>query len=53
MAKIELGYIEIDGLLYPDIETGMENIESDLGKYGILRLGIYMSTSEKRTVNYF
>lgn len=38
MAKIELDYIEIDGLLYPNIETGMENIEADLGKYGILRL---------------
>ncbi|MDD2972298.1 MAG: TnpV protein [Lachnospiraceae bacterium] len=38
MAKIELGYTEIDGLLYPNIETGMEHIEGDLGKYGILRL---------------
>lgn len=38
MAKIELDYIEIDGLLYPNIETGMEHIETDLGKYGILRL---------------
>lgn len=38
MAKIELGYIEVNGLLYPNIETGMENIENDLGKYGILRL---------------
>ncbi len=38
MAKIELDYIEIDGLLYPNIETGMEHIEGDLGKYGILRL---------------
>lgn len=38
MAKIELDYIEIDGLLYPNIETSMEHIEADLGKYGILRL---------------
>lgn len=38
MANIELDYIEIDGLLYPNIETGMENIWADLGKYGILRL---------------
>ena len=38
MAKIELDYIEIDGLLYPNIETGMEHSEGDLGKYGILRL---------------
>lgn len=38
MAKIELDYIEYDGLLYPCIEIGMENIESDLGKYGNLRL---------------
>lgn len=38
MAKIELDYIEIDGLLYQNIETGMESIENDLGKYGILRL---------------
>lgn len=35
---IELEYVEIDGLLYPNIETGMENIENDLGKYGMLRL---------------
>lgn len=34
----DLEYIEIDGLLYPNIETGMENIENDLSKYGILRL---------------
>lgn len=38
MAKIKLDYIEIDGLCYPNIETGMESIENDLGKYGILRL---------------
>lgn len=35
---IELEYTEIDGLLYPNIETGIESIENDLGKYGILRL---------------
>lgn len=35
---IDLEYIEIDGLLYPNIETGMENIENDLSKYGLLRL---------------
>lgn len=32
MAKIELGYTEIDVLLYPNIETGMEHIEGDLCK---------------------
>ena len=36
MAKIELDYIEVDGLLYPSIETGMENIESDLGSHEIV-----------------
>ena len=35
---IDLEYTEIDGLLYPKIETGMEHIEGDLGKYGVLRL---------------
>lgn len=35
---IALEYVEIDGLLYPNIETGLEYIENDLGKYGILRL---------------
>lgn len=35
---IDLEYTEIDGFLYPNIETGMENIENDLSKYGILRL---------------
>lgn len=35
---IDLEYTEIDGLLYPNIETGMENIENDLSKYGLLRL---------------
>ena len=35
---IDLEYTEIDSLLYPKIETGMEHIEDDLGKYGILRL---------------
>lgn len=38
MAKIELNYIEKDGLLYPNIETGTEHLERELGKYGILRL---------------
>lgn len=37
MAKIEISYTEINGLLYPNIETGLENIESSLNKYGILR----------------
>ncbi|MEG1930068.1 MAG: TnpV protein [Anaerovorax sp.] len=35
---LELEYTEIDGLLYPNIETGVEDIENDLSKYGILRL---------------
>lgn len=35
---IDLDYIEIDGLLYPNIKTGMEELENDLTKYGILRL---------------
>lgn len=38
MAKIELNYFEKDGLLYPFVETGMEHLESELGKYGILCL---------------
>lgn len=38
MSILDLEYIEIDGLLYPNIETGMESIESFLGKYGILQL---------------
>lgn len=38
MNLIDLEYVEIDGLLYPNLETGMENIENDLSKYGILRL---------------
>lgn len=38
MAKIELNYIEKDGLLYPSIETGAEHLENELSKYGILRL---------------
>lgn len=35
---IDLEYVEIDGLLYPKIETGMEELEAKLSKYGILRL---------------
>ncbi|MCC0764193.1 TnpV protein [Clostridioides sp. ES-S-0006-03] len=35
---IDLEYIGINGLLYPNIETGMENIENDLSKYGLFRL---------------
>lgn len=35
---IDLEYIEIDGFLYPNIETGMENLESTLSKQGILHL---------------
>jgi len=35
---IELDYIEIDGLLYPNIALGDEELYSDLGKYGNLRL---------------
>lgn len=38
MALLDLEYVEIDGLLYPNIETGREDIESALSKYGILRL---------------
>lgn len=35
---LNLEYVEINGLLYPNIETGMENLESDLSRYGILRV---------------
>lgn len=35
---IEITYTEIDGLLYPNIETGLENIEASLNKYGLQRL---------------
>lgn len=35
---IELEYIEIDGLLYPNIALDDEEIYSNLGKYGNLRL---------------
>lgn len=51
MAKIEFEYTEIDGLLYPIIETGMEHLESKLGKYGILRLQYFMNTNTMCTVN--
>ncbi|MEG0273061.1 MAG: TnpV protein [Hydrogenoanaerobacterium sp.] len=34
----ELEYVEIDGLLYPKLETGLEEMENELTKYGILRL---------------
>lgn len=35
---IELDYIEIDGLLYPNIALDDEALYSGLGKYGNLRL---------------
>lgn len=35
---IELDYIEIGGLLYPNIALDDEELYSDLGKYGNLRL---------------
>jgi hypothetical protein len=35
---IELDYIEKDGLLYPNIALDDEELYSDLGKYGNLRL---------------
>lgn len=35
---IELDYIEIDGLLYPNIALDDEELYSDLDKYGNLRL---------------
>ncbi|WP_101908562.1 TnpV protein [Marasmitruncus massiliensis] len=35
---IELDYIEIDGLLYPNIALDDEGLYSHLGKYGNLRL---------------
>lgn len=38
MAKIELTYTEIDGLLYPNIEIEGREILDNLGKYGTLRL---------------
>lgn len=38
MAILDLDYIEKDGLLYPNIETGCEGLNSALGKYGEMRL---------------
>ena len=38
MAKFELEYTEIDGLLYPNIEIDGKAEFDDLGKYGRLRL---------------
>lgn len=38
MAKIGLDYIEIDGLLYPNLEVDNKELLADLGKYGRLRL---------------
>lgn len=35
---LELDYIEIDGLLYPNIALDDEELYNDLGKYGNLRL---------------
>lgn len=34
---IELQYVEKDGLLYPNIDTGFQRL-SELGKYGVKRL---------------
>lgn len=34
----ELAYMEINGLLYPDIKIDDEELLNDLGKYGELRL---------------
>lgn len=48
----DLDYIEIDGLLYPNIETGMEKLEKDLSKYGILRLRYLHDIGEKCTENF-
>lgn len=38
MAKFEFEYIEIDGLLYPNIEIDGKAELNSLGKYGRLRL---------------
>ena len=38
MAILDLDYIEKDGLLYPNIETGCEELNSTPGKYGEMRL---------------
>lgn len=38
MVIIDLEYIEIDGLLYPNIEIGGSEVLNTLGKYGRLRL---------------
>ncbi|MEG0692281.1 MAG: TnpV protein [Oscillospiraceae bacterium] len=38
MASIGLNYIEIDGLLYPNIEIDNKELLDNLGKYGRLRL---------------
>ncbi|MEG0074351.1 MAG: hypothetical protein RSD63_07180 [Eubacterium sp.] len=33
---LDLEYTEIDGLLYPNIELGVEDIENELSKYSIM-----------------
>lgn len=38
MAKFEFKYIEIDGLLYPNIEIDGKSELDNFGKYGRLRL---------------
>ncbi|MCQ5130227.1 TnpV protein [Butyricicoccus faecihominis] len=38
MAIMDLEYIEIDGLLYPNIEVEGSELLKNLGKYGHLRL---------------
>lgn len=38
MAIMDLEYIEIDGLLYPNIEIEGSELLKNLGKYGCLRL---------------
>ena len=38
MAIMDLEYIEIDGLLYPNIELDDAQLYQELGKYGRLRL---------------
>lgn len=52
MAIMDLEYIEINGLLYPNIEIGGSEVLKNLGKYGRLRLEYFMGSSSKYIGSY-
>lgn len=53
MVKFEFEYTEIDGLLYSNIEIDEKALLNNLGKYGLLRLNIYMNKSRGCIVSCF